>query len=109
MDQLAIFGNVYIADVVLGYDAYEEDKRGDWRDYYTYGGMPYVLSIETHQEKIQYLSDLCERTYIKDVLDRHDIRNESGVLDTLLDIVASGIVALTNPTRIAHTWRLENT
>lgn len=95
---------VYPLSFAEFYDAYEDDKRGAWQDYYTYGGMPYTLSLETHEEKSRYLSDLCERTYIRDVLDRHDIRNEAGVLDALLNIVASGIGSLTNPTRIANTF-----
>lgn len=95
---------VYPLSFAEFYDSYEGDKRGVWQDYYTYGGMPYTLSLETNEEKSQYLADLCERTYIRDVLDRHDIRNETGVLDTLLNIVASGIGSLTNPARIANTF-----
>lgn len=95
---------VYPVSFAEFYDAYNDDKRGAWQDYCTYGGMPYALFLETHEEKSKYLSDLCERTYIRDVLDRHDIRNESGVLDILLNIVASGIGSLTNPTRIANTF-----
>ena len=33
------------------YDAYEGDKREAWQDYYTYGGMPVVLSLDTHEKK----------------------------------------------------------
>jgi len=37
------------------YSAYEGDKRNAWREYYTYGGMPLVLSLKTHEEKSKYL------------------------------------------------------
>ena len=26
------------------YSAYGEDKRGCWKEYYTYGGMPFVMA-----------------------------------------------------------------
>ena len=89
------------------YDFYEGDKRGAWQDYYTYGGMPLALSMETHEEKSRYLSDLFERTYIKDVLERHDIKNDTEVLDILLDVLASGIGSLTNPSKLANTFKSE--
>ena len=89
------------------YDSYEGDKRGAWQDYYTYGGMPLALSMETHEEKSRYLSDLFERAYIKDVLERHDIKNDTEVLDILLDVLASGIGSLTNPSKLANTFKSE--
>lgn len=46
------------------YETYEGDKRGAWQDYYTYGGMPFTLSFNSHEEKSRYLRDLFERTYI---------------------------------------------
>ena len=33
------------------YEQYEGDKRGAWRDFYTYGGMPLVWAMKTHEEK----------------------------------------------------------
>lgn len=95
---------VYPLSFAEFYEAYEEDKRGAWQDYYTYGGMPYTLSLESHEEKSKYLRDLCDRTYIRDVLERHRIQNESSVLGLLLDIVASGVGSLTNPSKIANTF-----
>ena len=41
------------------YDTYQ-DKNHAWRDYCAFGGMPYVLSLETPEEKGQYLKDLFE-------------------------------------------------
>ncbi|MBR1599099.1 MAG: ATP-binding protein [Lachnospiraceae bacterium] len=89
------------------YESYEGDKRGAWQDYYTYGGMPLALSMETHEDKSQYLNDLFDRTYIKDVLERHEIKNDTEVLDILLDILASGIGSFTNPSKLANTFKSE--
>lgn len=89
------------------YEAYEEDKRGAWQDYYTYGGMPVVTMLNTHEEKSRYLRDLFSRTYIKDVLERHKIMNEDEVLEILLDILASCIGSLTNPNKLSITFKSE--
>lgn len=89
------------------YRDYKGDKRGAWQDYYTYGGMPFVTSLETHEEKSRYLKDLFDRTYIKDVLERHEIKNDAAVLSILLDILASGIGSLTNPTKLSNTFKSE--
>ena len=89
------------------YDAYEGDKRGAWQDYYTYGGMPMIISQGTHEKKSRYLRDLFERTYIKDVLERNMIRNNGEVLEILLDVLASGIGSLTNPSKLSNTFKTE--
>ncbi len=89
------------------YEHYEGDKRNAWRDYYTYGGMPLVWAMETHEEKSRYLRDLFSRTYIKDVLERHQIKNDEEVLGILLNVLASGIGSLTNPSRLSNTFESE--
>lgn len=89
------------------YEHYQGDKRNAWHDYYTYGGMPLVWSMKKHEEKSRYLRDLFTRTYIKDVLERHKIRNDAEVLEILLNVLASGIGSLTNPRRISNTFESE--
>lgn len=98
---------VYPLSFAEFYNEYEGDKRGAWQDYYTYGGMPLVTSLESHEEKSRYLKDLFDRTYIKDVLERHEIKNDTEVLDILLDVLASGIGSLTNPSKLANTFKSE--
>lgn len=98
---------VYPLSFAEYYNEYEGDKRGAWQDYYTYGGMPLATSLESHEEKSRYLKDLFDRTYIKDVLERHEIKNDTEVLDILLDVLASGIGSLTNPSKLANTFKSE--
>ena len=98
---------VYPISFAEFYASYEGDKRGAWQEYYTYGGMPLALSMKTHEEKSRYLRDLFERTYINDVLERHEIKNDTEVLDILLDVLASGIGSLTNPSKLANTFKNE--
>ncbi len=89
------------------YDAYEEDKRGAWQEYCTYGGMPFVSTLHSHEEKSRYLHGLFQRTYIKDIIERNSVANDSEVLSILLDILASGIGSLTNPSRLSNTFKSE--
>ena len=87
------------------YDAYTGDKENAWREFYTYGGLPRILEFETHQEKADYLKSLFHNTYLKDVLERHDIRNDEEVLDNLLFFISSSIGSLTNPSRLSNTFK----
>ncbi len=89
------------------YDAYEGDKRNAWPDYCTYGGMPVTLTLSSHEEKSQYLKDLFTGTYLKDVVERHEIQNDTGILEDLLNIVASAIGSLTNPSKLSNTFESE--
>ncbi|WP_320121553.1 ATP-binding protein [uncultured Sphaerochaeta sp.] len=98
---------VYPLSFAEFYEGYEGDKRDAWLDYYTYGGMPVVLSLSSHEEKSRYLRDLFTRTYLKDVIERHAIQNDSEVLEDLLNILASTIGSLTNPTKLSNTFNSE--
>ena len=89
------------------YEHYQGDKRGAWRDYYTYGGMPLVWMSESHEEKSRYLRDLFGQTYIKDVLERHQVKNDADVLEIILNVLASSIGSLTNPSRLSNTFASE--
>ncbi|MCR5773877.1 MAG: ATP-binding protein [Lachnospiraceae bacterium] len=98
---------VYPLSFAEFYNEYDGDKRGALQDYYTYGGMPLTASLESHEEKSRYLKDLFDRTYLKDVLERHKIKNDTEVLEILLDVLASGIGSLTNPSKLANTFKSE--
>jgi uncharacterized protein len=98
---------VYPLSFAEFYSEYKGDKRGAWQDYYTYGGMPFATSLETHEEKSKYLKDLFNQAYIKDVLERHKIKNNDEVLGMLLDVLASGIGSFTNPSKLSNTFKSE--
>ncbi len=84
--------------------AFEGDKRDAWPEYYTYGGMPFIVSLRDHQAKSQYLTALFRNIYLKDILDRHKVSNPA-VLDDVLDVLSSSIGSLTNPVKIANTFK----
>lgn len=75
-----------------------------WKDYYTYGGLPHILSLETEKKKFDYLSNLFESVYLIDILERHKIRNKSE-FEELVRIVASSIGAPTNTTKLSNTFK----
>ena len=87
------------------HDAFEGEKRYAWREYLTYGGMPYVLYLTSHEEKSKYLKDLFENVYIKDVLERNRILNDKSILEDLLNIISSSVGSLTNPTKLSNTFQ----
>ena len=87
------------------YAAYPNEKRFAWREFVAYGGMPLVMQKNTHEEKSKYLQDLFRLTYIKDVIERNHLRANTETLDELLNVIASAVGSLTNPTRLACTFQ----
>ena len=87
------------------YAAYPMEKRFAWREFITYGGMPMVLQKRNYEEKAKYLQDLFKLTYLRDVIERNRLRADSELLDELLNVVASAVGSLTNPTRLANTFQ----
>lgn len=75
-----------------------------WNDYYTYGGLPLVLSLSTDEAKESYLKDLYAKVYLTDIKDRYSIRCDSG-LQELLQIMASTIGSPTNPSKLENTFK----
>lgn len=81
----------------------ELDKVESLREYMIFGGMPQVVMRETEKEKSAFLKGLFQRTYIRDIVERYNIRN-TDVLDELLNVLASAIGGLTNPTKLVNTF-----
>lgn len=71
--------------------------------YMLYGGLPQVVLKSSDEERNVYLKSLFAHTYFKDIVDRYHVKNQD-VLDELLDVLASGIGALTNPTKLANAF-----
>lgn len=75
-----------------------------WGDYYTYGGLPHVLTLETPKKKIDYIKRLYSTVYINDIVERYQIKGESE-LKELIQIIASAIGSPTNPNKLANTFK----
>ena len=82
------------------------DKSNAWKDYLTYGGMPYTSYLKTYEEKTNYLKNLFSLTYIKDVVEHNQLKeNEKEALEILLDFTASSIDSLSNISKLENRFR----
>mgnify|MGYP002549563898 FL=1 len=86
--------------------AYSGTVQAGFNEYMLYGGLPQILSYTTEEQKVRFLKTLFDETYIKDIKERYDIRKDDD-LEELINIMASGIGALTNPNKLANTFRSE--
>lgn len=82
---------------------YEGDKFEGFKQYMMYGGMPYCVLEKDESKKIDYLKSLLNETYLKDIIEKNNIRNIKE-LDELLSIVSSSIGSLTNPYKLSNTF-----
>ena len=83
---------------------YDGDMYHGWSEYVLYGGLPLTATMKTEEQKIRYLTNLFDETYIKDIIERHHIE-KTQELEDLINILASGTGSLTNPARITDTFR----
>lgn len=79
-------------------------ERDGWQQYITFGGLPKLLEMKTNQERADYLKSIFEETYIRDIVERNDVRNRPE-MEELLDVVASSIGGLTNPKKLSDTFK----
>ena len=86
--------------------AYTGSVQAGFNEYMLYGGLPQVLMCQTDDQKAKYLKSLFEETYVRDIKDRYGIRRDDD-LEELINIMASGIGALTNPNKLANTFHSE--
>lgn len=89
------------------YNAFEGDKRDAWQEYFTYGGLPLILSKKTHEEKARYLQTLFDTIYLSDIMERNNLDREKNTLDDILNIISSSIGSLTNANKITNTFKSE--
>lgn len=86
------------------YQARGGDKYALWKSYYTYGGLPYLASLNDNARKAEYLSSLNQTLYLKDIVERNKIANEDEFSE-LMNLMASSIGSQCNPNKIANTFK----
>ena len=84
-------------------EAYSGTENEAWKEYLIYGGMPYILTRKTDEEKSSYLNNLFETTYLKDIIERNNV-GRVDVLNSLINILSSSVGSLTNPSKLANTF-----
>ena len=75
-----------------------------WKDYLETGGIPLVALMRSREERMDYLKNLCEETYLKDIIQHHQIR-KSTELGEVLNVICSSVGSPVNPLKIANTFR----
>ena len=88
------------------YSVYDGDYDDAWDDYMTYGGLPQIAGLQSERRKADYLKNIFVNVYLKDVIERNRIQNEEEI-GILVNVLASAIGSLTNPTKIANTFASE--
>ena len=85
-------------------DVYDGDRYQGWADYVTYGGLPLTVTMRTEEQKTDYLNRLFAETYIIDIIERNHIEKVQELND-LINILASAVGSLTNPSKITATFK----
>lgn len=71
----------------LDYKKISPNKKA-FTDYLTYGGFPFLLSLESEIDKTEYLNDIFNSIFLKDIIERFSIRDTSlltRIVDFILD------------------------
>ena len=85
-------------------EAFDGDIYHGWAEYVVYGGLPLTVTMKTEEQKIHYLTNLFQETYLKDIIERHQIE-KTQELEDLTNILASAVGSLTNPPKIEATFK----
>jgi predicted AAA+ superfamily ATPase len=83
------------------YSISDMEKADAWEEYLVYGGMPLAVLEKNPREREAYLISLFERVYVADIVERYGVAES--YVDDLLDVLASNIGSLTNPSKLAKT------
>ena len=83
------------------YSVSGQEKADALEEYLTYGGMPLAVLEKDEMEKRKYLKGLHKRVYIKDIVERYNLKDDE-VLEALIDALSSAVGSLTNPHNLAN-------
>ena len=91
----------------LSFEEFVAFKGGSKSDalfeYMQFGGMPLAV-VKPETEKKEYLKNLFETTYFKDIIERNKLRKYSS-LDELCNVISSLTGQLLNAEKIANTFK----
>lgn len=92
----------------LSFQEFTSVKEGNREDllneYLTYGGLPQVVTMNETNRKVEYLKNLFTHTYLCDIKERYTILKDDD-LEELITLVASNIGSLTNPAKLANSFK----
>lgn len=86
------------------YPASGKDKMDAWNEYLYFGGLPHILSEPDNESKSNYLKRLNKEIYLKDLCERYDIKDETG-MEELMKVISSAVGSLSNAQKISDTFK----
>lgn len=98
---------VYPLSFAEFYEFYGGDKRECFNDYLMYGGLPYLLNEYQNRNKVEYLRMICDTVVGKDIIERHNLRNEN-LFNAIIDLLCSSIGSYVSANKIASTLKSNN-
>lgn len=96
---------IHIAPLAFSefFPASGKEKNEAWQEYLFYGGLPHILAEPDNESKEAYLERLNSEIYIRDIVERYEIR-EAASMETLMKVIASAVGSLTNAQKISDTF-----
>ena len=92
----------------LSFAEYNAAAGGDKRDNFDrnmiFGGLPYILHLKTNEQIQDYLINLFDEVYLKDIIERNKIARPD-VLEDILNLLSTFISSLTNPLNITNSLK----
>ena len=86
------------------YEAVGGDRNALWKRYYTYGGLPYLATLNDNSRRMEYLIRLNQTLYLRDLVERNKIFHVEAFTE-LMNVMASSIGAPCNPNKIANSFK----
>lgn len=84
------------------FGAFDGDREVAYETYATFGGMPYVATLKNDEDKREYLLNLFEEIYFKDIEERYSLAYPAA-LGEITNTLCSAVGSLTNASKIART------
>lgn len=98
--------HIYPLTFSVFFNCHNLDFEDAYIEYSTFGGLPKIALMNDDSQKSDYLKNLFEEVYIKDIIARNEIKNPQNLSD-LLNVLSSSIGSFTNPTKLENTFKSE--
>lgn len=84
--------------------AFDGSRQQGFNQFMMFGSLPQILSLPGEGVKMEFLQRLMAETYMRDLTERHDIKDDAD-LEELVTVMASSVGALTNPTNLSNAFK----
>lgn len=86
------------------YSIFNSSKDEIFEQYLMFGGLPLVALMKNNEQKSKHLISQLEKVYLNDIIAHNRLKIDSNIKE-LLDVIASGIGSLTNPTKLENSFK----